>query len=374
MGIFWSLLSEGTGGDTVSGDWVGGLVLALQIIFGVLIGVSVLWAIWLGFHLMNASDESKRQQAKKRIFMAVSGLVIIAILFAIMTTINASFGTPGGGDPYKRPGNGYENGNGDDNGQQQDGVTQLRNPLSGNVHWALRNNTGVGNRFGWRVSTESFHNGVDISTALLGQSPPRGYGEWVYAAAAGTVVGRSNDPGPGSSRGLLAIDHGNGIRTQYIHIGDMQVRQGDSVTAGQRIARAARHSNLNNPYLHFEVRVDNNPANPFNPTQWRSGNTVTNGNPARFRVNWPNTPPGATAASATLDAPIIATPLAFSEAIEPIHVHPTPLGQYLHLQTSSIPHATSISRYLSDRFYALRELIRLRRLDYRLRPPPFLCG
>ncbi|WKZ35514.1 MAG: peptidoglycan DD-metalloendopeptidase family protein [Anaerolineales bacterium] len=78
--------------------------------------------------------------------------------------------------------------------------------------------------------------------------------DWVTAAAAGTV----------SQAGYcwVKIDHGNGWTTEYWHLGNIQVTQGDKVSRNQRLAVIHNNSGeqvcLGNehpgPHLHFVVR------------------------------------------------------------------------------------------------------------------------
>lgn len=59
---------------------VSELQLYLLIVFAVVGGVAVGYAIYLGFLIAKAEDEGKRKAAKSRIFKTIIGLMIIAFL------------------------------------------------------------------------------------------------------------------------------------------------------------------------------------------------------------------------------------------------------------------------------------------------------
>lgn len=58
--------------------------------------------------------------------------------------------------------------------------------------------------------------------------------------------------------GVIAIDHGGGIETRYLHMYDPDklVRAGQSVKAGQQIAEEGSSGWSTGCHLHFEVRIN----------------------------------------------------------------------------------------------------------------------
>jgi hypothetical protein len=112
-------------------------------------------------------------------------------------------------------------------------------------------------RFGIRADPTGggtqFHAGIDLAP---------GCGAPVVAAAAGVVV----RAGPASGYGhLIAVDHGSGIVTRYAHMADRDVLVvvGQSVVAGQQIARVGDDGDSTACHLHFEVLVDGRPTDPL---------------------------------------------------------------------------------------------------------------
>ena len=78
----------------------------------------------------------------------------------------------------------------------------------------------------------------------------------VSAAAAGTVaaITRDTDQVP-----ILVLRHGDGLLTVYANITDISVEKGDTVTAGQTIARVGEGDPS---FLHFELRRGLDPVDP----------------------------------------------------------------------------------------------------------------
>ncbi|GAB7106114.1 hypothetical protein JCM4814A_44280 [Streptomyces phaeofaciens JCM 4814] len=91
--------------------------------------------------------------------------------------------------------------------------------------------------------SKGYHTGVDF---------PVPTGTSVKAVGAGTVV----SAGWGGSFGYqVVIRHADGRYTQYAHLSAISVRDGQSVSGGQRIGRSGSTGNSTGPHLHFEVRT-----------------------------------------------------------------------------------------------------------------------
>ena len=61
----------------------------------------------------------------------------------------------------------------------------------------------------------------------------------------------------------VVVDHGDGLTTLYAHNSELLVRPGDTVTAGQRIARVGHTGNATTDHCHFEVRRGDAPVDPL---------------------------------------------------------------------------------------------------------------
>jgi murein DD-endopeptidase MepM/ murein hydrolase activator NlpD len=84
-------------------------------------------------------------------------------------------------------------------------------------------------------------------------------GTTITAADGGKVV--AAEPA-GAYGNMIEIAHGDGIRTRYAHLSDIDVKKGQQVTRGQHIGDLGNTGNSSGPHLHFEVLVDGDHADP----------------------------------------------------------------------------------------------------------------
>jgi septal ring factor EnvC (AmiA/AmiB activator) len=64
----------------------------------------------------------------------------------------------------------------------------------------------------------------------------------------------------------LVVQHGNGYRSLYMHLGETRVAVGASVTRGQVIATVGEATTEEGPHLYFEIRGENSIA--LDPADW----------------------------------------------------------------------------------------------------------
>ena len=102
---------------------------------------------------------------------------------------------------------------------------------------------------------ENHHRGVDLGAKT---------GTPVRAAAAGTVLEATTawtvSPTSGT---VVVLDHGHGWSTVYTHLDAFTVEAGDHVGTGQTIGRVGSTGRSTGPHLHFEVRHDDEPVDPW---------------------------------------------------------------------------------------------------------------
>jgi murein DD-endopeptidase MepM/ murein hydrolase activator NlpD len=96
------------------------------------------------------------------------------------------------------------------------------------------------------------HYGQDFGT--YNGTPP------IVSVAAGRVVIAGWNGGYGN---FVAIDHGNGVVTQYAHLSSISVSVGQTVGAGQQIGNAGSTGFSFGNHLHFEVVVNGSFRNPM---------------------------------------------------------------------------------------------------------------
>ncbi|MFI6422631.1 M23 family metallopeptidase [Streptomyces sp. NPDC050842] len=131
---------------------------------------------------------------------------------------------------------------------------------------------------GWTAPVSSY-----VFTGYYGQrgSWSRGYHTGQdFAVQTGTTV-RSVGPGrvvtAGYSRSYgyeVVIRHPDGRYTQYAHLSRIDVSPGQSVSAGQRIARSGATGRVTGPHLHFEVRTTPYFGSDVNPLAYLRGHGV----------------------------------------------------------------------------------------------------
>ncbi|MBI2317201.1 MAG: M23 family metallopeptidase [Betaproteobacteria bacterium] len=108
--------------------------------------------------------------------------------------------------------------------------------------------------FGWRIDPitgqQALHEGVDFLADV---------GTPIVAAAGGVVVAAEKHSQYGN---MIDIDHGNDLITRYGHASRLDVRAGDVVRRGQKIAEVGSTGRSTGPHLHFEVRFKGVAQNP----------------------------------------------------------------------------------------------------------------
>ncbi|MGU8992760.1 phage tail spike protein [Clostridium perfringens] len=94
------------------------------------------------------------------------------------------------------------------------------------------------------------HSGTDFGVPV---------GTPVRASKSGTVIKKAElDYSYGYH---LFIDHGDGLVTIYAHNSELLVNQGDTVRAGQVIAKSGSTGNSSGPHSHIELRYNGTPVN-----------------------------------------------------------------------------------------------------------------
>lgn len=99
--------------------------------------------------------------------------------------------------------------------------------------------------------TSKFHDGIDIAAD---------YGQSVKAAGDGTVSLSGSYSGYGNA---VIINHGHGISTIYGHNSKLLVKKGQKVKKGDVIAKVGSSGRSTGSHLHFEVRINDSPIDPF---------------------------------------------------------------------------------------------------------------
>ena len=97
----------------------------------------------------------------------------------------------------------------------------------------------------------AFHSGVDISAP---------YGTPVRVTADGIVVFADFESGYGR---VVKVDHGAGVVTYYAHLSRAYVHPGQELRRGEYVGEVGTTGRVTAPHLHYEVRTQGTPINPY---------------------------------------------------------------------------------------------------------------
>jgi biotin carboxyl carrier protein len=121
-------------------------------------------------------------------------------------------------------------------------------PLRWPIHGPVKSGFGL-RRSPWTGEPER-HLGMDI-----GGLP----GTPIKSPAAGTVIVAHTGGGFGKK---VTIDHGNGVRTLYGHLKQIDVKSGQRVEKGQVIGLVGSTGRSTGPHLHYGILVQGRPVDP----------------------------------------------------------------------------------------------------------------
>ena len=110
---------------------------------------------------------------------------------------------------------------------------------------------GFGERLDPFSGEGAFHTGVDVGAD---------YGAPVHVTADGLVTIADTHMGYGR---LVVVDHGFGVTTFYAHLSAYAVVAGTHVRRGEVIGYTGISGRSTGPHVHYEVRVNNAPVNPW---------------------------------------------------------------------------------------------------------------
>lgn len=116
--------------------------------------------------------------------------------------------------------------------------------------------TVITSEFGWRkdpfTGLKAYHNGIDMAAAE---------GTPIVAAYTGIV----GEAGYNKSMGNhIYVEHGDGLRTIYLHASKLYVKKDDIVIKGEVIGAVGSTGRSTGPHLHFSVRLNGEYVSPWN--------------------------------------------------------------------------------------------------------------
>ncbi len=117
---------------------------------------------------------------------------------------------------------------------------------------------GVRRYYNGVFANDYYHKGVDYAG---------GYGSPIVATAAGKIrlVGKEAE-GFHAHGNVVGIDHGQGVLSIFLHLQDINVKEGDFVQPGQKIGTVGSTGASTGPHLHWGLYVN---GIAVDPVPWR---------------------------------------------------------------------------------------------------------
>lgn len=210
---------------------------------------------------MSTSAGQQRSTSPARVVLVLILAAVLALLAGCLVVPGILFGMffgnakpsnerclPGGGTSVINDGN------------QAPYTGEWMNPMVGRLtsSFGMRVHPVTGQRLS--------HSGQDIAAA---DNTP------IHAAGSGTVTIAGKSSG-GNTGFMVAIDHGGGIQSRYVHMWpeDIKVKVGQKVNVGDIVGLEGTSGQATGPHLHFEIRINGKPTEPM---AWMEGKGVTLG-------------------------------------------------------------------------------------------------
>lgn len=119
----------------------------------------------------------------------------------------------------------------------------------------IEDRLGLTSNFGPRIDpftkTLAFHSGIDFSAPS---------GTAVLASGKGKISKVNRDPAYGI---YIEIEHADGFASKYAHLRTTTVKEGQTVTRGQKIGEVGSTGRSTSPHLHYEISRNGNAINPM---------------------------------------------------------------------------------------------------------------
>lgn len=115
-------------------------------------------------------------------------------------------------------------------------------------------------RISSRFSLNRMHPILKVRRPHYGVDYAAPKGTKVLAAASGRVVFAGSKNGYGN---VVEVQHDNGLKTLYAHLGSYGVKSGQNIKTGQVIAKVGNSGLSTGAHLHFGLYKNNKPINPL---------------------------------------------------------------------------------------------------------------
>jgi murein DD-endopeptidase MepM/ murein hydrolase activator NlpD len=141
-------------------------------------------------------------------------------------------------------------------------LTEFRNTVSDVKYWEDPLTAPISGCILSPFGVKRLHNGKPTGEFHAGVDQRSPAGRPVHAVAGGIVKIAQPFAVLG---GTVAIDHGQGLETMYLHMSKLLVEPGAHVKKGEVIGDVGATGRANGPHLHWVVDVN---GVPVNPQQW----------------------------------------------------------------------------------------------------------
>lgn len=127
------------------------------------------------------------------------------------------------------------------------------------TYWAWPTLSGyrLTSYWGWRtdVGAPEFHKGIDVS------GPP--HGSPIFSIQSGTVVKVENGGWNYGGGNTVTIDHNNGYTSTYMHLSEIIVKKGDTISKGDILGLMGNTGRSTGTHLHLEINYNDANIDPL---------------------------------------------------------------------------------------------------------------
>lgn len=204
----------------------------------------------------------------KRVFQALVGVPVVqktGVLTVSVRSLSRQLTVIAAGYPVQRLSLPPSKNNFNMAPGEEEAIDKAKSTVSGERSWQgnfshpskARQSSGFGLRriVNGKLLDDYFHSGLDYAGFT---------GSPITACAPGKVILAKS--GVFKLHGnTVAIDHGQGVISIYIHMQKIEVKVGDQVSQGQKIGTIGQTGRANGPHLHFSIYCNKTASNP---NQW----------------------------------------------------------------------------------------------------------
>lgn len=112
---------------------------------------------------------------------------------------------------------------------------------------------GLKRKVNGRLLKDYFHSGLDFAAPAGAPVVSTSDGNVIFATRGWKLHGN-----------CVAVDHGQGVVSFYLHLSTIAVKKGQHVSSGEKLGTIGSTGRATGPHLHFSIYVNKNATNPIN--------------------------------------------------------------------------------------------------------------